>query len=103
MRRAFALALFVTLFPAQGTLAAEGRAEGLQVHQDHPTWLLSAWTDIWLFHVDAAHLLVPAEHGPRVRLDDDYLPIVTTTWDAGDLHVDTSISPALTRPPRSFA
>jgi hypothetical protein len=126
VRRALALALLLTIFPSQPTLAADGRSEGLQLHQDHPTWILPAWTDdgpavwtevgapyassvsliaadgsfaprnhgpavsSWIFDADAAHLLVPAEHTPRVRLDDNYLPIVTSSWDAGDVHVEAT-------------
>jgi hypothetical protein len=44
----------------------------------------------WLYDTDAAGLLVPAEHSPRLRLDDDYLPIVTNIWDAADLHIETT-------------
>jgi hypothetical protein len=45
---------------------------------------------LWLYDLDAAHLVVPSEHGPRLQLDDDFLPIVTSTWDAADLHVETT-------------
>src|SRR5437660_685609 len=33
----------------------------------------------WLYDLDADRLLVPAEQDWRVRLDDDYLPIVSST------------------------
>jgi hypothetical protein len=46
--------------------------------------------NVWLYDLDSAHLLVPSEHGPRLRLDDDFLPIVTSSWDAADLHVETT-------------
>jgi hypothetical protein len=126
VRRALALALFLTIFPLRATIAADGRTEGIQLHEDHPTWLLPAWTNggpavwtevgapyaasvaliaadgsfaprnhgpavtLWLFDADAVHLLVPAEQAPGVRLDDNYLPIVTNAWDAGDVHVETT-------------
>jgi hypothetical protein len=44
----------------------------------------------WLYDLDAAVLVDPAQHTPRLRLDDDYLPIVSSAWDAGDLHVETT-------------
>ena len=46
--------------------------------------------NFWLYDLDAAVLIDPAQHSPRLRLDDDYLPIVSSTWDAGDLHVETT-------------
>src|SRR6266851_4813819 len=126
VRRALALTLLLTAFASQATLAADGRFEGQQMHHDHPTWLLPAWTaegpavwtevgapyaasvmliaadgsfaprnhgpavSMWLFDADAAQLLVPAEHAPRMRLDDNSLPIVTSSWDAADVHVETT-------------
>jgi hypothetical protein len=44
----------------------------------------------WIYDADAANLLIPADHSPRLHLDDDYLPIVTSAWDAADLHVETT-------------
>ncbi len=44
----------------------------------------------WLYDMDAAALIDPAQHSPRLHLDDDYLPIVTSAWDASDIHVDTT-------------
>jgi hypothetical protein len=44
----------------------------------------------WLYDMDAAVLVDPAQHSPRLHLDDDYLPIVSSAWDAGELHVDTT-------------
>ena len=128
MRRAFGLTLLLCVLTIQSAppaaLGADGRLEGAQVHVDHPTWLLPAWTadgpavwtevgapyaaqvalvapdgsfaprnhgpavSFWLYDVDAGTLLVPADHNPRLRLDDDDLPIVTSAWDAADLHVE---------------
>jgi hypothetical protein len=45
----------------------------------------------WLYDLDAGSLLAPSEHDPRVRLDDNYLPIVTSSWAAADLHVETTL------------
>jgi hypothetical protein len=47
--------------------------------------------NFWLYDLDAGSLLVPAEHAPQVSLDDNYLPIVTSSWAAGDLHVDSTL------------
>src|SRR2546427_738403 len=44
---------------------------------------------LWAYAAAAASLLVPAEHSPRLQLDDDSLPIVTSAWDAAELHVET--------------
>jgi len=133
VRRAVRLTILSVLLCALGApsapttaLGADGRLEGAQVHLDHPTWLLPAWTadgpavwtevgapyaasvalvapdgsfaprnhgpavSFWLYDVDAGALVVPAEHSPRLRLDDDDLPIVTSVWDAADLHVETT-------------
>jgi hypothetical protein len=44
----------------------------------------------WLYDLDATVLLDPAQHSPRLHLDDDYLPIVSSAWDASDIHVETT-------------
>ena len=44
----------------------------------------------WIYDADATTLIDPVQHSPRVHLDDDYLPIVNSAWEAGDLHVDTT-------------
>ena len=44
----------------------------------------------WVYDLDAGVLVDPAQHSPRLHLDDDYLPIVSSDWDAGDLHVETT-------------
>jgi hypothetical protein len=46
--------------------------------------------NFWFYDLDAAALIDPVQHSPRLHLDDDYLPIVSSDWDAGDLHLETT-------------
>jgi len=123
---AILLGLLATSSAPPAALGADGRLEGDQVHLDHPTWLLPAWTadgpavwtevgapyaasvalvapdgsfaprnhgpavSLWLYDLDGAGIVVPADHAPRLHLDDDDVPIVTSVWDAADLHVETT-------------
>jgi hypothetical protein len=44
----------------------------------------------WLYDQDATVLIDPAKHNPRFQLDDGYVPIVSSAWDAGDIHIETT-------------
>ncbi len=70
--------------PYAATVALIG-ADGSFVPRNH-----GPAVSFWLYDMDAAVLVDPAQHSPRLHLDDDYLPIVSSAWDAGDLHVDTT-------------
>lgn len=126
MRRALALVILLSVLYPASALGADGRGEGRQVYQQHPDWLLPAWTadgpavwtsvgapfastvaliapdgsfaprnhgpavSFWVYDQDAKKLLGPTQQNPSLHLDDDYLPIVSSTWDAADIHLETT-------------
>jgi hypothetical protein len=42
---------------------------------------------VWLYDLDNERLINPADHAPGFQLDEDALPIVTTSWSADDVQL----------------
>src|SRR5438874_13810139 len=82
VRVALSLSVLLLVLGSPGALAADGRAEGQQIHQDHPTWPLPAGTDngpaVWsevgapyaasVSLITADGSFAPRNHGPAISV-----------------------------------